>query len=1776
KFYSGWTDAAMATGKFKVISRDEALKISSGAGDAKGFYDPAAGGDTSYFVYNNISQDASAKELSGLVAHEVAVHALRLGKDDPDFKKLLKQFATMRKVNPAVRAAFARVPKDTKRKHILEEGLAYYLEGSGLNQSFKQKFVAAFRKMLRAIGKMMPVMQRTKWIRWANTLSEGDIITMANDALRAAPTSLQFDNAGRQGDSISLAKEQGYLLASAPQQRFYSALRKAFRDAPDKIFGNPTQVKLWLNSNAAKFDVKKDEIYWSGVNDWLDTLTGKVSKDEVLTFLDQNGVKVEDVALGEGYKGLPKEEGDRHNYLINKPSGYWSDEESGYIEAEPLTESEEKELNELQEKIQKGIAENKKAKHNTSQLTLPGGTDYRELVITILTIEKYNESDETHFGDVGNGRQIAWVRMNSRTDANGNTTQFLEEVQSQRGAKGRREGFSAGKRLTELPSNYKAIKEYDTWNVVDENGDEYAPFSATKERAIIEALDRINNNFNKVPPAPFVTDSNNKATNAYISLVMKKAISAAIDAGHDSVSWTTATQQADRYDLSKQISSVEYIPDTKTLRAFDLGGKSVIDQVTKPDQVQDYVGKEVAQRLFDSEPVLTGSGKQIHRVAGGDLKIGGAWTQAMYGDENGLNAQGQPALITQTAGAIAKKFGGKMGSIKLDIGTQPALIITPEMKAKILNEGMPLFSMRNTKASDTIEWSGTAHEYTDLKVKPGMRNEKLEAMVAQYVGVDGKPSRKELQEAVWQYREIEAEYFNKDGSQKKGAMLAPNGEKTTLNKSQWIMTRTDNFEKWFGDSQAIDENGDPRIFYHGTNADFNTFDSNKSFRKGKLFFTTDKDLAEQYGDKTLHVFLKANRIKTVTTSGQFIDALDNFTISDTFDGIEYIDTSELGNAIHQIVVFKPSQIKSTGNTGTFNPESSDIRFSKSGGNDWKDQAGFDGLSDEVLATLGKIGRPPGQGIIEKAKSQLEKHRYLWRNKLKQGMFDQFDSFKSILNDNRSWMMANISNTGGAVVESALEFGTPFMDKSGAIDINTGAKSLGQILEPLGDEVDRFLMWIAGNRAEGLKLDGKENLFSDGDIKNLKSLAGGNKTGKPRAIIYNAVRRDFEAMHDAFVKIGVDTGLVNAEEAALWKEQGFYIPFYRLAEEDENAHQGPSGIGGLVKQQAYKKLKGADMQLNDLLGNTVMNWNHLVNAGLKNQAAAKALESAKEMGLAKNIPAALKGKRSVYVRRDGLEHWYDLGESQEAQLVLDSLTALNWQGLNNFAMKVMRTFKRALTVGVTASPEFKIANLLRDSIQAIAVSDMDTNIAKNMYNGFKYSENGSVTKARMIAGGGAFGDSGYIHGGDPDAIKLVLEKSAKRANILDSRHAIKRMWDAYQDFGARLENVNRMANFEQALAQGKDLLTANFEARDQLDFQRTGSFTTIRALTQVIPFLGARMQGLDKLARSMADPKQRKQFIAVAGTYAMLSVLLFLAMKDDDDYKNAEQWERDSYHLFKLPGSDVMYRIPRPFEVGAIATMIERGVEQMVDDKVHGELFAERLKFALMNTLSIDIVPQALKPINEIWANKSTFTGRYIESQSMQNLSTTERKKAWTSQTAIGLSKAMDAILWDQVVLSPVQIEHLVNGYLGWAGATTLAGIDQIARPLVGAPAQPAMRLEDYPVIGRFMREGDGRNSRFITEFYDKQKELSQQFADIKQYRDNKEFDKYQEAMSEHKDDQRQRTYFNHVNKQITGLNNKIKLITANPSLSSEVKRDQIDLLNQRRIRLAKSAVDRIN
>ncbi len=62
-------------------------------------------------------------------------------------------------------------------------------------------------------------------------------------------------------------------------------------------------------------------------------------------------------------------------------------------------------------------------------------------------------------------------------------------------------------------------------------------------------------------------------------------------------------------------------------------------------------------------------------------------------------------------------------------------------------------------------------------------------------------------------------------------MKAPNGEPTNLTERQWLQVRTTNFKDWFGDwqnnpenaSKIVDENGEPKVVFHGTTHQFYEF-----------------------------------------------------------------------------------------------------------------------------------------------------------------------------------------------------------------------------------------------------------------------------------------------------------------------------------------------------------------------------------------------------------------------------------------------------------------------------------------------------------------------------------------------------------------------------------------------------------------------------------------------------------------------------------------------------------------------------------------------------------------------------------------------------------------------------------------------------------------------------------------------------------------------------------------------------------------------------------------
>jgi len=546
-----------------------------------------------------------------------------------------------------------------------------------------------------------------------------------------------------------------------------------------------------------------------------------------------------------------------------------------------------------------------------------------------------------------------------------------------------------------------------------------------------------------------------------------------------------------------------------------------------------------------------------------------------------------------------------------------------------------------------------------------------------------------------------------------------------------------------------------------------------------------------------------------------------------------------------------------------------------------------------------------------------------------------------------------------------------------------------------------------------------------------------------------------------------------------------------------------------------------------------------------------------MGIAREVMKSAKSKDAVYVRENGQERWFEVNDDPDGSLVLDSLLSLNYEGLNTRTIKAMRTFKRALTIGVTASPGFKIRNLLRDTIHAAAVTTASPWMLKNVFTGFKHGT------TQMEAGGGAFGESGYIHGSDPDAKKRLVARNVEENTILDTVSKFKKVWRAYQDFGARLENVNRVAGFERDIAAGKSLLESNFNARDQLDFARTGSFPAVRFIAQTVPFLNARLMGLDKMYRSAGltkewrDPKQQKQFFAVTSAYALAATMLYLSMKDDDDFKEAEDWEKRTYHLFKIPGSEKMYRIPRPFEVGAIAYMTEKMTEQFVDENAKAKDLKSEIIHTLGDTFSFNPIPQAVKPLIEIFANENMFTKP-------------ERFQPWTSETAKGASRVMAKITPEAATLSPVQIQHMIRAYTGWLGAAILAGTDGVVRMGITGTKQPKKHWFEWEPVKTFAREGSGRHSKYMTRFYNNLDELTKTWGDIRKYRGTEKGQKLQEKYS---DVIRYRKQYNKIQRQLSKHRKRIKNIYNDTDLSRTEKRRRIDKIQKTMNSLAERTVE---
>ena len=647
--------------------------------------------------------------------------------------------------------------------------------------------------------------------------------------------------------------------------------------------------------------------------------------------------------------------------------------------------------------------------------------------------------------------------------------------------------------------------------------------------------------------------------------------------------------------------------------------------------------------------------------------------------------------------------------------------------------------------------------------------------------------------------------------------------------------------------------------------------------------------------------------------------------------------------------------------------------------------------------------------------------------------------------------------------------------------------------------------------------------------------------------FSDIFQDYQVWNGYFVEFLVDTGVLTREKADIWKESADYIPFYRQLDRE---YGGEAMTGenpmfkGLRASAPPPELKGKGMIWSviakDAQGNETM-LPTTFSQSEKNVAEAYAQKYKDETGMdvsvvRKGMPiggfldtltenalsAVQTGMMNVAMQRTmrnlvltdpqttvktkpgtpGSVTFHVKGEPITLYVGDRALYSSLENYLDNQRIDPFVNFlgmpARFLREMITRSPDFMAANMLRDSLSAWVTSGRDTKALIGTIGGFSQALRGS-TSADALAAAGLM--TGFDFGGDPTKMTQFIDKELLKYKYPSAagrfaRNPLKALWDATGTASRASDAATRIAVYERVLKDTGDEAQAIFEAEEVINFSARGSSALIKNLAVVVPFLNARIQGLDVLYRSSMGSKGfaarpesdivKRRFMFRAMLVAMSSAAYWAMVHDDEEYINQNPEIKDNYWIIPsawIPGYDgPPLKFPIPFEVGFLFKTIPERVMALYFGKDVPRDIAQTLRRGLVNTFEFNPIPQAVMPPLEAIANYSFFTGREIEGQYLKGLEPGYRYNSRTSALAIKLGEDFN--------YSPVKIDHMIRGYGGTLGTVVIDTVDQVMRETAASLGErPSKQLSEYPFVKRFLAKPDARG--LVTQFYELRKAVNQ-------------------------------------------------------------------------------------
>ena len=647
-----------------------------------------------------------------------------------------------------------------------------------------------------------------------------------------------------------------------------------------------------------------------------------------------------------------------------------------------------------------------------------------------------------------------------------------------------------------------------------------------------------------------------------------------------------------------------------------------------------------------------------------------------------------------------------------------------------------------------------------------------------------------------------------------------------------------------------------------------------------------------------------------------------------------------------------------------------------------------------------------------------------------------------------------------------------------------------------------------------------------------------------------------------------TGYLSKEKAAELKAKRDYVPYYvaddlgivNLVIDGERITR----VGSLIEQPELKALVGSDMKIRNFFDTSLQNTNMVISMALRNLGTRNVGFVLQSLGLAQRVNDTMKGPTTIHARIDGKDVAWKIttaGNAVFGDIPAETIV----HGLNGIKLQLpamMQIFSVPASIFrkfITRDPAYAIRQVFRDSTAAYMAGGSD---AKPVLGALKelgtMVTKGSAEQRELMSRG--LGGGQVVTGAPEDMAKILQQITAGRPGW----ELLMTKLDAFAMAG---DMATRVAAYKTFLKQGLSNREAGLAALEIMNFSRRGTSPSVTYANAMIPFLSANIQGIDVLYRAfkgeMGFEKQLEiqKKLAMRGAFmAGATALYALALmgSDDETYKNATADQRYSNWFVPLPFTEGSFRVPIPFELGFIFKALpEAAVRALASDDKGGEIVAD-IGRMLMKSVPGDI-PLALKPAIEVMANYSFFMDRPILSQRLAGLDVGLQVGEKTPQLV-----AMAATLG----ISPVKLEYLIRGYSGSLGLGIVGMFDYvIPGTTAGTEAVAAeMRAQDIPVFGRMIQPKDaGGFTNKAFSIVDDAETARNTFNELirqgrkqearEYFKDNLDVISVASAAGQF------RNFMGQIAKQQ-------RLIKANPNMSAERKRQELEKLDALKNKLA--------